>query len=180
MSRAHTVASLLTVVSLMLASVTPAAQAATIEVYYGPEDGPGDKVMVLYDQVRRYIYVAMYGLTYPAAVHALLMGKRCGVDIRVIADREKLRDLKQRAALHTLRLGDILIRVNIHDGPMHLKQVIVDDRVNTSGSMNLTTSGHAWNDERLDIIRDPVITARARDKFLAMWRDPARYERWVE
>ena len=63
---------------------------------------------------------------------------------------------------------------------MHLKQVVVDDRINTSGSMNLTTRGHAFNDGRLDIIRDPLITAKAHDKFLAMWRDPVRYERWVE
>ena len=63
---------------------------------------------------------------------------------------------------------------------MHHKQVVMGDRINMSGSMNLSTSGHAFSDERLDIIRDPFITAKARDKFLAMGRDPVRYERWVK
>lgn len=154
------------------------ASAGTIEMYYAPEDLPADKLVALYNQARRYIYIAMYGLTYPAAIRALVSAKKRGVDVRVITDREKLNDPKQRAALETLRLADIPIRVNVHDGLMHLKQVVVDDRVNTSGSMNLTTSGHAYNDERLDIITDPVTTAKARDKFLAMWKDPVRYEFW--
>ena len=75
----------------------------------------------------------------------------CGV----ITDREKLNDPKQRAALETLRLAAIPIRIYQHENFMHLKQVVVDDLINTSGSMNHTTSGHRYNDERLDVITDP-------------------------
>jgi phosphatidylserine/phosphatidylglycerophosphate/cardiolipin synthase-like enzyme len=56
--------------------------------------------------------------------------------------------------------------------------VVVDDEVNTSGSMNQTGSGNRYNDERLDVITDPVITAKARDKFLSMWQDAERYQEW--
>lgn len=152
--------------------------AATVEIYYAPEDQPGDRLVALYDKARRYIYVAVYGFTYPPIVKALVSAKTRGVDVRVITDREKLQDPKQRAALETLRLGGIPILVNRHDGLMHIKQVVVDDEVNTSGSMNQTTSGHRYNDERLDVILDPVTSAKARDKFLAMWKDSARYEAW--
>lgn len=156
----------------------PAVSSATVEIYYSPEDLPGDKLVALYDRARRYIYVAIYGITYPPAVKALVSAKKRGVDVRVITDREKLKDPKQLAALETLRLAGIPIRVNLHENLMHLKQVVVDDEVNTSGSMNQTTSGHRYNDERLDVITDPVTSAKARDKFLAMWNDPARYEAW--
>jgi hypothetical protein len=44
--------------------------------------------------------------------------------------------------------------------------------------MNLTTSGHRYNDERLDVIIDPITSGKARDKFLSMWRDRDRYEPW--
>jgi phosphatidylserine/phosphatidylglycerophosphate/cardiolipin synthase-like enzyme len=156
----------------------PAAAAATVEIYYAPEDLPGDRLAALYEKARRYIYVAVYGFTYPPIVKALVAAKKRGVDVRVITDREKLNDPKQRAALKTLRLAGIPILINRHDGLMHMKQVVVDDEVNTSGSMNQTGSGNRYNDERLDVITDPVTTAEARDKFLSMWKDAERYQEW--
>jgi phosphatidylserine/phosphatidylglycerophosphate/cardiolipin synthase-like enzyme len=153
---------------------------AGVEIYYAPEDEPADQVIAIYDGAKRYIYVAVYGFTYPPIVRALVAAKRRGVDVRVITDREKLNDPKQRSAIQTLAHAGIPIRVNLHDGLMHLKQIVVDDTINTSGSMNQTTSGHAYNDERLDVFRDPVTSVKAREKFLAMWKDQSRYQDWRE
>lgn len=153
---------------------------ADIEVYYAPEDLPLDRVIMLYRQAKRYIYVSVYGLTYPRAVEALIAAKKRGVDVRMLTDQERTQDVKQQRALHTLRLAGIPIRINQHDGLMHLKQVVVDDEVNTSGSMNHTTSGNRYNDERVDIITDHAISVKAREKFLAMWNDQARYRPWME
>jgi phosphatidylserine/phosphatidylglycerophosphate/cardiolipin synthase-like enzyme len=155
-----------------------AGDAATIDTYYAPEDLPATKLVELYDRAQRYIYVAVYGFTYPPAVRALVSAKKRGVDVRVITDREKLTDPKQATALETLRLAGIPVRVNQHDGLMHLKQVVVDDEVNTSGSMNHTTSGNKYNDERLDVITDHASSVKAREKFLTMWQDPVRYQAW--
>ena len=148
------------------------------EVLYAPEDRPADRLVALYEGAKHSIYLASYGLTYPPVVQALAAAKKRGVDVRVITDRAKLEDPKQRAALETLRLAGIPIKVNRHDGLMHLKQAVVDDRVNTSGSMNQTASAARYNDERLDILHDPVSTHRAKEKFLTMWADHSRYEDW--
>ncbi len=156
------------------------AAAASIEVYYAPEDLPLDHLVKVYDGARRYIYTAVYGLTSPMATKALVTAKKRGVDVRVITDRERLNDPKQRAALETLRLAGIPIRVNRHDALMHLKQVVVDDEINASGSMNHTTSGNQYNDERLDIIRDHVTSVKAREKFLTMWKDEDRFRFWQD
>ena len=99
-------------------------------------------------------------------------------EIQDVADYLGAEDVKQRTALHTLHLAGIPILVNEHDGLMHLKQVVIDDKVNASGSMNHTTSGNRYNDERLDIITDHAITLKAREKFLAMWDDHTRYREW--
>jgi len=152
--------------------------AADIEIYYAPEDLPGERLASLYGKARRYIYVAIYGITYPPIVKALVAAHRRGVDVRIITDREKLDDPKQRAALETLRLAGIPIKVNRHENLMHLKQVVMDDEINTSGSMNQTGSGNRYNDERLDVLHDPVTSIKARDKFLAMWKDTERYGDW--
>jgi phosphatidylserine/phosphatidylglycerophosphate/cardiolipin synthase-like enzyme len=98
--------------------------------------------------------------------------------VRLITDLQRTEDVKQLTALRTLQLADIPILVNQHDGLMHLKQVVIDDEVNASGSMNHTTSGNRYNDERLDVITDRTTTVKAREKFLAMWNDHNRYREW--
>jgi phosphatidylserine/phosphatidylglycerophosphate/cardiolipin synthase-like enzyme len=57
---------------------------------------------------------------------------------------------------------------------------VIDDRINTSGSANQTTSGNRYNDERLDVITDARLTAKSREKFLAMWNDQERFVVWTE
>ncbi len=152
--------------------------AASIDIYYAPEDAPLDRVVQLYEQARHSIFVAVYAITSPPAVKALIAAKKRGVDVRVLTDRERLDDPKQRAALSALRLAGIPVRINQHENLMHLKQVIVDDEINASGSMNHTTSGNRYNDERLDVIRDRAVSLRVRDKFLTMWNDRDRYRSW--
>jgi phosphatidylserine/phosphatidylglycerophosphate/cardiolipin synthase-like enzyme len=151
---------------------------ASVEVWYGPEDRPLERVVQIYDHAKRYIFVAVYGLTSPLSVKALVGAKKRGVEVRILTDRERLNDPKQQTALSTLREAGIPIKINQHDGLMHLKQVVVDDEVNTSGSMNHTTSGNRYNDERVDIIRDHAITVKAREKFLSLWKDQERFQEW--
>ncbi len=152
--------------------------AASIEVWYSPEDEPLQKVAQIYEQATRYIFVAVYGLTSPIVVKALLNAGKHGVDVRVITDRERLNDPNQRRAVSALWEAGIPVMINRHDGLMHLKQVVVDDEVTASGSMNHTTSGNRYNDERLDVIRDHPIAVQSREKFLSMWKDRTRFEEW--
>ena len=156
----------------------PASAGAGIEVYYAPEDLPLDRVLHLYRHARRYIYVSVYGMTAPSAVKALIEAKKRGLDVRVITDAGRLDDPKQKTALEALRLAGVPIKISRHDGLMHLKQVVIDDEINASGSMNHTTSGNRYSDERLDVITDARVSARAREKFLSMWKDSARYSDW--
>ncbi len=158
----------------------PVCALAIIEVYYAPEDQPIDRVVGLYAHATRYIYVSVYALTSPSIVKALVEAKRRGVDVRVITDRERLNDPKQHSAVNTLRLAGVPIRINRHDALMHLKQVVIDDAINISGSANHTTSGNRYNDERLDVITDGRLTAKAREKFLAMWNDHERFMIWTQ
>jgi phosphatidylserine/phosphatidylglycerophosphate/cardiolipin synthase-like enzyme len=169
-----------TVAGLLCLVQTPVCASATIDVYYAPEDQPIDRVVDLYAHARRYIYVSMYALTAPSVVKALVEAKRRGLDIRVITDRERLNDLKQQSAVRTLRLAGVPIKINRHDGLMHLKQAVIDDIINISGSANHTTSGNRYNDERLDVITDARVTAKTREKFLTMWNDHMRFEVWTE
>lgn len=152
--------------------------AVSIEVWYSPVDEPLRRVAELYGRAKRYVFVAVYGLTSPLVVKPLVAAAKRGVDVRIITDRGRVDEAKQRAALSVLREAGIPIKVNRHDGLMHLKQVAIDDEISTNGSMNHTTSGNRYNDERLDIIRDHALTVQAREKFLSMWKDDDRFEDW--
>lgn len=165
---------LVAVLSVMSAEVS----AASVEVWYSPEDEPLRKVAQIYEQATRYIFVAVYGLTSPIVVKALLDAGKRRVDVRVITDRERLNDPNQRRAVSALREAGIPVMINRHDGLMHLKQVVADDEITASGSMNHTTSGNRYNDERLDVIRDHPIAVQSREKFLSMWKDRERFEEW--
>ncbi len=149
-----------------------------IEVYYSPEDAPLNRLINLYENAKRYIFVSVYGLTAPPVVVALAAAKKRGVDVRLITDRERALEPKQRSAMRTLHLAGIPIMVGQHDGLMHVKQAVIDDEVNISGSMNHTTSGNRYNDERMDVLRDHATTVKAREKFLSMWADHKRYRVW--
>ncbi|WP_121989713.1 phospholipase D-like domain-containing protein [Nitrospira lenta] len=92
------------------------ADATSIEVFYAPEDEPLTKLSKIYEQASRYIYVAVYGLTSPLAVKGLVEAKKRGLDVRVITDRQRLDDQKQRTAVETLHLAGIPILVNQHAG----------------------------------------------------------------
>ncbi|MDR4480627.1 MAG: phospholipase D-like domain-containing protein [Nitrospira sp.] len=168
------------IVGIVCLTQIPVCASATIDVYYAPEDQPIDRVVDLYAHATRYIYVSVYALTAPSVVKALVAAKHRGVDVRVITDRERLTDPKQKRAVHTLRLAGVPIMVNRHDGLMHLKQTVIDDVINTSGSANHTTSGNRYNDERLDVITDAWLTAKAREKFLTMWNDHERFVLWTQ
>ena len=157
---------------------TDANAAADIQVYYAPEDRPLDRLLHLYGKAKRSIYVSVYGMTAPSMVKALIEAKKRGVDVRVITDSGRLDEPKQKTALRTLRLAGVPVKISRHEGLMHLKQVVIDEDINASGSMNHTTSGNRYNDERLDVITDARVTGRARQKFLSMWTDAARYSDW--
>jgi len=167
-----------TLVIAILVGASHGPTIAAVEVWYGPDDRPLEHLVQTYDRAKRYIFVATYGLTSPLSVKALVGAKKRGVDVRVLTDRERLNDPKQQTALSALREAGIPIKINRHDGLMHLKQTVIDDEVNTNGSMNQTTSGNRYNDERLDIIRDHAMTVKAREKFLLLWKDQERFQEW--
>src|ERR1051325_825491 len=96
----------LCLVVLMLTVPVGLGWSATVEVYYGPDDAPLDRLTALYRHSTRYLYVAVYGLTSPRAVEGMVAAKKRGVDVRLITDRQRTEDVKQRTGLHTLHLAD--------------------------------------------------------------------------
>ncbi|MBI1820504.1 MAG: phospholipase D family protein [Nitrospirae bacterium] len=155
-------------------SIQPAF-AGDIQTYYGPEDHLQSHMISLYQNAEKSIYIACFNMTSKPITRMLIRARKKGIDVRIITDHGELENEHTRKAIHSLRQAGIPIKVNRHEGLMHIKQVIIDDQINTSGSFNQTWSANTLNDERLDVIIDSSNTRKAREKFLSMWNDHVRF-----
>ena len=147
-----------------------------IETYYGPEGDLQERMISLYETAGKSIYISCYNITSRPIVKTLIKAKKKGIDVKVITDSGELENKNTRHAVKALLNAGIPVKINRHEGLMHIKQVVIDDAVNTTGSFNQTWSANNLNDERLDIISDRTNSRKAKDKFLSMWNDQERFK----
>ncbi|MBI3595257.1 MAG: hypothetical protein HY200_09895 [Nitrospirae bacterium] len=150
--------------------------AGDIQSYYGPEEHLQDKMISLYQTAEKSIYVACFNMTSWPIIKTLIKAKKKGIDVRVITDAGELENKNTHRAVKALLEAEIPVKVNRHDGLMHIKQSVIDEHANTSGSFNQTWTADHLNDERLDIITDSLNTKKAKEKFLSMWNDSGNFK----
>ncbi len=126
------------------------AQTATTE--------PERVLVTLFRQVPTggYIYVAIFSLTHPAIVKALLDAHDRNVQVLVIADSSQLKGENQQAAIRILTQGKIPVKVNTYSGLMHLKTSVINGKYLTTGSYNYTSAASTKNQECLIVIPQSV------------------------
>jgi phosphatidylserine/phosphatidylglycerophosphate/cardiolipin synthase-like enzyme len=122
--------------------------------------------------------IAIYSLTKPDIVKAIQQAKKRGVEVRIITDQQEAHNRTQEEALKMLKNEGIPIKVNTHQGLMHLKVTIADKSVVTTGSFNYSTSASTTNDEVLVVIRDPAIAKAWDEQFERMWNDRGNFKDW--
>lgn len=115
--------------------------------------------------------MAVYTLTHPEIIQALVRAKQRGVLVRVLGDQEQARQGASGEALRRLRAAGIPVRVNTHPGLMHLKLAIADERTAAFGSFNFTTQAASNNDEVLAVVESPDLARAWTAVFERMWND---------
>lgn len=150
---------------------------SNLSVYF-PKAGqdPAPILTGLYDKADSHIDVAIYSLTHPEIVKALVNAKKRNVNIRIITDKTEAKNKYQSHALNTLMLAGIPVKVNVHSGLMHLKLSIIDGKIATTGSYNYTNSASKRNDEMLVVSKDLTFTKTCQQEFDQMWNDNSNYE----
>lgn len=127
------------------------------------------------DQTQTTLDVAIYSLTHPDIVSALQRAAKRGVKVRIIADRSQSEGKAMTEALKILGSISIHIKVNTHSGLMHLKVVIADQQVTTTGSFNFSKAVATINDEVLLVIKNPDVAKSFAAEFESMWQDTKRF-----
>ncbi|MDI3298601.1 MAG: phospholipase D family protein [Bacillota bacterium] len=183
---------LLAVLALALVAGCAQASARTDRLYPGaPPGGSEASVAWLFPRgggdaaarivreigaARKTLDLAVYSFTDERIAQAVLAAKRRGVRVRLITDREELRNPYQKAVVGELRRAGVPVEQNSHAGLMHLKVAVIDGRTVITGSYNWTLSAADENDENLLVIRDPALAASYGRLFESMWSDARDFQ----
>jgi phosphatidylserine/phosphatidylglycerophosphate/cardiolipin synthase-like enzyme len=139
--------------------IWPKARATTdpqsISVCFAPE---GDCAALIRREIAyadQMILVHAYSFTTgPGIAEALIVAKKHGVDVRVIADRST--PCTNKSAIPILVGADIPVWIDDNAKLAHEKAMIIDGKTVVEGSYNFTTSA-AENSENLVITRSTAL-----------------------
>ena len=147
-------------------------------IYFMPKDGKKaeKEITFLLSHAHEKIDIAIYSFTNKKFLHALKIAAKKGIKIRIIANKESNKNQKfnsivpQLKKLRNIKLHLITGKKNkYYNGIMHIKLIIIDDRVVIFGSANFTYSAFYKNYEILYLNDDWTFTKRFIPIFNALW-----------
>jgi phosphatidylserine/phosphatidylglycerophosphate/cardiolipin synthase-like enzyme len=154
------------------AASTSKTKGADLEWAFTKAKQQPEKLLIsVIDSSKSTLDVAIYSLTKPDIVDAIKKAKKRGVNVRIISDKLQSAGKTQAEALKILGSAGIPIKVNSHSGLMHLKVVIADKKIATTGSYNYSANASTDNDEVLMVIRNATVAKSFSAEFDAMWKD---------
>lgn len=162
-------------------SKTPSSEVASglsnIQVKFTQEgDHPEEAIIDLIDGATSTLDIAIYSINFGPIVDAVLEAADRGVNVRIISDLNHAEEkAKQKKALDRMKSSGIPIKVNTHDGKMHLKMMVADSNKVEAGSFNYLKSSIAENDDVAVIIEDEAVGKQFEDAFNNMWNNTDRF-----
>ncbi len=130
------------------------AAAGSLEIAFSPNEGAEDLVVKLIDSARSEIRVMAYSFTSAPVVRALLVAKKRGVVVSIVADeKSNLSDggggQKAKAAFGAMSSAGIDVRTTDAFAIAHDKVMVADQRHTLTGSFNFSASAESRNSENV-------------------------------
>lgn len=124
-----------------------------LELYFLPEDkGALTRLLDLLNTAQSTIRVAMFTLTHPKLVDALIAAHERGVQIEVAVDRKSSFGTSA-SAVKRLKENGIFLQTNIGGNLLHHKFAYIDKHTLCHGSTNWTKAAFTANEEALAILQ---------------------------
>jgi phosphatidylserine/phosphatidylglycerophosphate/cardiolipin synthase-like enzyme len=118
-----------------------------------PEFDCAKAIIDLFDQAKSTIHVAIYSLTEPNIVDAMIRANSRGVKVEIVADETESKSVTQARMIKKLTQSGVNVRVAIRQKSlMHNKVAIFDNQTICTGSFNWTVNAEKNNDENLLIV----------------------------
>jgi phosphatidylserine/phosphatidylglycerophosphate/cardiolipin synthase-like enzyme len=164
------------IVPLTETTQTPKPAIATQYFFSQAGQHPEKALIEVIDSSKQSLDIAVYSITHPDIVKAIKDAKKRGVVVRIISDKIQSAGKTQAEALKLLGSAGIPMKINKHNGLMHLKVTIADQKVVTTGSYNYSQAASTSNDEVLVVIHDEVSAKTFTEQFERMWNDTKGFE----
>lgn len=140
----------------------------TSNIYFSPQDKTlTNGVLPLIKGAKNYIYIPAFIVIENRIVEELIIAKKRGVDVRIIADA--LNASARHSRVKDLRENGVPVKIENYAGKMHSKTMIIDDKYLLLGSMNFSYSGENRNDENFIILANPEAAKFYKSFFLYLW-----------
>ncbi len=110
-------------------------------------------VIELFNQAKKTAHVAIYALTEPNIVNAMIAAHKRDVKLAVVADATESKNANQAAMIKKLTQAGVDVRLAVRQRAlMHNKVGIFDGQTICTGSFNWTNNAEKNNDENLLVV----------------------------
>lgn len=140
-----------------------------IQVYFGPEDDVGDKIVALIADARESVRFMAFAFTHDKIGETL--NNRAAAGVLVEGIFEERGSQTQYSELPYLFCQSLPVRWDGNSYVLHHKVFIIDDEIVVTGSFNFSKQADTANDENVLIIRDTEIAAQYRAEFDRRWAE---------
>lgn len=140
-------------------------------VYFSPRRGTMDVVVGFIEHTRETLDLAVYSVTHPRVLAALVDAHARGVEIRFLTDKSQAGG--RYAIIRDLEAAGIRSRRDRHGGLMHHKYAVSDGRAVATGSFNWTRGAEERNAENLTILRLRHVILQFELEFESIWESNA-------
>jgi phospholipase D len=123
-------------------------------------------IIDLFNQAKKTVHVAIYSLTEPNIVDAMIAAHKRGVNVAILADNKESKSYYMSEMIDKLTQAGVDVKLAIHQTAlMHNKVGIFDGQTIATGSFNWTKNAEYRNDENL-IIVDGEDVANDYEKYV--------------
>lgn len=140
----------------------------TFSVGFSPSHSAKTAVMDVINQAQHTLNVEAYSFTDKDIARALLVAKKRGVAVRIIADRKANSD--RYIAVTFMANSGLNVRLNDKYAIFHNKIILADGHTLQTGSYNYSSSADKRNAENVLVVRNqPQLVTVYRQEFERLW-----------
>ncbi|WP_052158693.1 phospholipase D-like domain-containing protein [Halobacillus sp. BBL2006] len=149
----------------------------SIQYFLSKKSSPQKEIIETIQNAEQTIDVAIFLFTNKNIVAELCQAAKRGVKVRVFTDRKQLETSQvQYDHMKEMAQYGIAIRTNTHDGTMHIKMLIADQKKALVGSYNFTYNAEKKNDEILVTITNEKQAVKLTNIFHDLWADGINFQ----
>lgn len=149
----------------------------TVQAAFTPGDDAGKLIVDTIDGARHQVLVQAFSFTHRKIADALIAAKRCGVDVKVITDKDQAHRIPT-SLISKIAAEGVPVFADSNHTSAHNKVIVIDadgpDATLITGSFNFTHAAQHKNAENVLVIRGNVALT---DLYLQNWRRHYQHSR---